>query len=560
MRVGGSWLGLDHADAHAECVVDRPHPLGVAAGQVVVDGDHVDGVAGERVEEDRERRGQCLALAGLHLGDRAVVQDHAADQLDVEVPLSDRPPGGLAAQRERLGKQVVERLAVSRALAKLVRLAADLGVLEQLHLRLVAVDRRHPALVFLELAPLAKAEGAIYESLGHGPLRVPTGRGPSGLCRAPGAGSSGETRRVSGRLRRFSLWRLTCRRMSSATSWMEWSISGDASLRAKRHPLQMERRLDDLAVGDAGFLLLLSSTSSTACSETCRPVRSKRFSTWRRTSSVTSVFLPLTSMRTLPPLVGCTYLMLRRSGLRPSRSAGSMRQRDGDHAARRAAKRPAQAARVAPVVITSSTSAARREPRDPRAPGRVGEPLRARRPTCRGALVRARQRASGRPARPGERDRDRLGGIEAAQARRPGAGGTGTMRRRPRARGTAARRSGRRAVGEADAGAELERPDELPGGAVLGRRDHVSSMPGTLRPTAAWPRSARAQRSQSRRGPRTPVPHTAHSGRRHQGEDVLEHAAILRRPDHRWRAEGNKRATRASAQPTRQIETVVSRL
>ena len=37
---------LDRGDADPERVVDRLHPLGVAAGQVVVDGDEVDAVAG----------------------------------------------------------------------------------------------------------------------------------------------------------------------------------------------------------------------------------------------------------------------------------------------------------------------------------------------------------------------------------------------------------------------------------------------------------------------------------------------------------------------------------
>ena len=62
---------LDHADLHAERVVERPHPLGVAAGEVVVHGHEVHALAAERVEEDRKRRGERLALAGPHLGDRS---------------------------------------------------------------------------------------------------------------------------------------------------------------------------------------------------------------------------------------------------------------------------------------------------------------------------------------------------------------------------------------------------------------------------------------------------------------------------------------------------------
>ena len=114
-------LRLDDPDGHAEHVVDRLHPEGVAAGQVVVDRDQVDALAlggvaflvarGERVEDDRQGGGERLALAGLHLGDRAVVQHHAADQLHVEVALAERALAGLARKGEALGKEVVERLA-----------------------------------------------------------------------------------------------------------------------------------------------------------------------------------------------------------------------------------------------------------------------------------------------------------------------------------------------------------------------------------------------------------------------------------------------------------------
>ena len=113
---------LDRGDADPERLVDRRHPFGVAAGEVVVDGDDVDAVAGEGVEEDRQRRGQRLPLPRLHLGDRAVVEDHAADQLHVVVALAERAAGGLAGQREGLGQEVVERLAVAGALAQRVGL------------------------------------------------------------------------------------------------------------------------------------------------------------------------------------------------------------------------------------------------------------------------------------------------------------------------------------------------------------------------------------------------------------------------------------------------------
>ena len=62
-------LVLDDADPHAQEAVEAAHPLRVAAGQVVVDGDDVDALAGERVEVGGQGGDQRLALAGLHLGD-----------------------------------------------------------------------------------------------------------------------------------------------------------------------------------------------------------------------------------------------------------------------------------------------------------------------------------------------------------------------------------------------------------------------------------------------------------------------------------------------------------
>ena len=86
-------------------------------GEVVVDGDDVHAVAGQRVEVGRQRRDQGLALTGAHLGDVAQVQGRPTHDLHVVVPLAERALGGLADRGERLGQQVVEGLAVREALA-----------------------------------------------------------------------------------------------------------------------------------------------------------------------------------------------------------------------------------------------------------------------------------------------------------------------------------------------------------------------------------------------------------------------------------------------------------
>ena len=117
-------LGDHGADLEPEEPVDLAHPLGVALGQVVVDGDQVHAAARERVEVRRERGDEGLALAGLHLRDPAEVQRGAAHDLHVEVPLPERALPGLAHRRERLGEEVVEVLLLLVVVVDLVELLA----------------------------------------------------------------------------------------------------------------------------------------------------------------------------------------------------------------------------------------------------------------------------------------------------------------------------------------------------------------------------------------------------------------------------------------------------
>src|SRR4051794_36587485 len=178
---------LQDSDLHAERVVDRRHPVGVAAGEVVVDRDHVHARAGQRVEDDGERRGERLALAGLHLGDVAAVQHHAADELHVEVAHAHRAPADLADDRERLRQEVVERGAVARLLAQAVHPLAQLLVALELELGLEVADAGDPPLVLAELLALADVQRAIEKahgiqrSSGSGPFR-PWANHPRRAC------------------------------------------------------------------------------------------------------------------------------------------------------------------------------------------------------------------------------------------------------------------------------------------------------------------------------------------------------------------------------------------
>ena len=121
-------------DGHPEPLVDAAVPLGVAAGEVVVDRDEVDALAEgttvvgldgrQRVQVQREARDERLALAGLHLGDVALVEDDPAHHLDVEHPLVGLADARLAHGCEGLEEQVVELLPVREPLAELGGLRA----------------------------------------------------------------------------------------------------------------------------------------------------------------------------------------------------------------------------------------------------------------------------------------------------------------------------------------------------------------------------------------------------------------------------------------------------
>ncbi len=108
----------DHPGGHAEETVDLSHPFGVAPGEVIVDGDDVNALAGQRIEIDRKGSHQRLAFAGFHLGNVALVQHHAADQLDVEMPLAERTLGRLAHGGEGRNQNIVEGLAVGEFFAE----------------------------------------------------------------------------------------------------------------------------------------------------------------------------------------------------------------------------------------------------------------------------------------------------------------------------------------------------------------------------------------------------------------------------------------------------------
>ncbi len=130
----------DDADGESEEFVDLAHPFGVALGEIIVDGDDVDAAAGKRVEINRQRRDQRLAFAGLHFGNLAFMQHHAADQLHVEMALAERALTCFADGGEGRHQDIVQRLAAGQLLLEFVGARAQRLVGERFQFPLQRVD------------------------------------------------------------------------------------------------------------------------------------------------------------------------------------------------------------------------------------------------------------------------------------------------------------------------------------------------------------------------------------------------------------------------------------
>ena len=100
----------------------------------------------------------AASFAGPHLSDATLMQNDAADELDVELAHAEHAPSGLAHDRKGLGQQLVEGLAVRVALTEFARLRAQRFVRQCLHRGLVRIDLRdqRPATTQISFVPTAE--------------------------------------------------------------------------------------------------------------------------------------------------------------------------------------------------------------------------------------------------------------------------------------------------------------------------------------------------------------------------------------------------------------------
>ncbi len=171
---------LDAAYRQPQILEHMPHPLRIAPGQIVVDRHQPNVFSGQRVEVERQRRHQRFAFTGLHLGNFALMQHNAADELDIErnhVPCElvaahiargpAQPAASILDNGERLAQDSVQRLACRHTLFELLRLGLQLLFGKSLISLLDLVDalnqRLHPFYVASVLCP-KKRFNEIHES------------------------------------------------------------------------------------------------------------------------------------------------------------------------------------------------------------------------------------------------------------------------------------------------------------------------------------------------------------------------------------------------------------
>ena len=150
--------GLDHAHAESEKFVDRPHPVGVALGEIFVNRDDMHALARKRVQIGRQGRHQGLAFAGAHLGDRTFVQHDAADHLHIEMTQLQSSLARLAHGGEGLRQQFLKRFAPFQPGAQFPGSRANLLVGLAFVLRFQPVDRSHGFPHPLQLPRIAAAK------------------------------------------------------------------------------------------------------------------------------------------------------------------------------------------------------------------------------------------------------------------------------------------------------------------------------------------------------------------------------------------------------------------
>ena len=144
----------------------------------------MDALADQGVKVDRQGCHQRLALTGFHLGDLALVQNDAAEQLYIKMALTKSAFSGFTNRRESLLKKIVERLAAGEAFLQPAGAAGQFFVVEVFELRFERVDSFDPLLHELQNAVVLGTKQCLGDGAEHGGSSFVTGGHLEGRCPA----------------------------------------------------------------------------------------------------------------------------------------------------------------------------------------------------------------------------------------------------------------------------------------------------------------------------------------------------------------------------------------
>ena len=132
-----------HHDTHGQTkeFVQRAHPVGIAASQVIVDRHRMHTLAAQGVQVGWQGGHEGLALTGFHFGNMTLMQGHPANHLGIEMTHAHDPFTRLAHQGEGFGQNGIQAFALGNPFLVLGCLGLQLLIAQGVQLFFLGVDR-----------------------------------------------------------------------------------------------------------------------------------------------------------------------------------------------------------------------------------------------------------------------------------------------------------------------------------------------------------------------------------------------------------------------------------
>ena len=158
----------DDTHAHAEKVINLSHPLRVAPGKVIIDGHNMDTTARQSIQINRERRDKRFAFSRFHFCNAALMQHHAADQLNIEMALTQRTPCSFPHGRKGWHKQIIQCFTRSDLGFEHFGTGQQLRVAQCLYFRFKRVDGFDLGSIAFDPAVVGRTEYFLGNGAEHG--------------------------------------------------------------------------------------------------------------------------------------------------------------------------------------------------------------------------------------------------------------------------------------------------------------------------------------------------------------------------------------------------------